>query len=345
MRQNKIQIYLAFAALLLSCISCSSDTISVPLKISQQDYLIIPAKYGQCQVNLLPLVGFCSNVLTAQYSNEPFVCGAHLIGENSFVGGRQFVAEFQLGNVQANLNFTNPNSTSSFYKERALCFGEKDFPNQDNVVEELFLQGLIKEQRFYIQINSTNASQDVIGSIDIGSPNFSLIKKGSKLVNLKHYSQNSAYSTPSDRSLKYGDIQLNYGTVIGFDLQSPFSQIGEFAINSIVGQLQKESIGYEYHFGAKSGDYIFNVDSIEKLQSISLNAIIQDGKPFTITIKPQNYTRKLQNGKYQVLLYPLQYSDFISLGYTILQSYYLGFDLPTQSYLISEKPEISIDQF
>ncbi|KAL4484837.1 hypothetical protein ABPG74_020014 [Tetrahymena malaccensis] len=343
MRQNKICQSLTFALLLLSCINCTPDTVSISLKISELDYLIIPTKYGssQCEVNLLPLIDYCSNVITQPANN----CGATLIGENSFVGGKQYIAKFQLGKVETNLNFTNPDVKSSFYREKALCFGEIFNPSQDNVVEELYQQGIIKEQKFYVQVNSTNATLGVIGSIEIGSPNLSLIKRGSKLVNLKHYSQNSAYSTPSNRSLKYGKLPLNYGDLVTFDLLSPYIKIGIFAVNSIIQQLQEEGIGYQYHYGTINEDYLFNVDSIEKLQNISLNVIAQDETPFTITIKPQDYTRKLQNGKYQVLLYPLMYNIQINLGYSILQSYYVGFDLATQSYIITEKSEINVDQF
>ncbi|KAL4467440.1 hypothetical protein ABPG72_011038 [Tetrahymena utriculariae] len=347
MNLNKIYFYLTFAALLLSCISCSSDTVSVSLKISGQGYLIIPAKYGssQCETNLLPLVSFCSNFIT-QSSEESDFCGVTFIGENYYVGGKQYAAQFQLGNAQAKLNFTNPYKQSSSYLKNALCFGKKDSSNQDNVVEELFQQGFIKEQRFYVQVNSTNATQGVIGSIDIGSPNLSLIKKGSQLVYLKHYG--TIYATPLDRFLYYGDAYLDQGSGVGvgFDLQSPYTQIGIASINFIVKQLQEQSIGYEYHFDTTNKDYTFNVDSIEKLKNISLNVITYNESQFKITIKPQDYTRKLQNGKYQVLLYPLTQSTFISLGYSVLQSYYIGFDLATQTYLISEKSQINTtDQF
>ncbi|EAR86111.1 transmembrane protein, putative (macronuclear) [Tetrahymena thermophila SB210] len=351
MNNSKRGICLTFAAFIFLCssyISCQSDVISLPLKINKSDQLVIPSKFGsksQCEIELLPLIGYCSNVIT-QSKDQSKTCGATAIGQNSFVQGQEYVTKFQLGNLTANLNFTNPDSKSSFYGEQALCFGSIFDNQQDNIIQELASQGVIQQQQFFVNVNSTNSTKGVVGSIDVGSPNLSLIKKGQKFVQLKHYNGNSDYSTPSDFSLKYGDLKLNYGTVAGFDLYSPYISIGIFQLNSIVKQIQDEGIQYEYHCEQSDlSTYKFNVDSIEKLKDISLNLIATSGQPFKITLKPQQYTRKQENGKYQVLLFPLIYSSYISLGYTVLQSYYVGFDVPSQSYLISEKIQTNINQF
>ncbi|EAR86244.1 eukaryotic aspartyl protease (macronuclear) [Tetrahymena thermophila SB210] len=340
-------IYLAIFAILLSCVICQSNTISLPLKISEQNSLIINTKYGdnQCEVNLIPLDDYCSNVIT-QTDNELKACGVKLIGENKFIGGKQYVAKFQLGDVQADLKFTNPDSQSSFEGEKALCFSKKDSKTQDNVIDELFKQGLIKQKRFYVNVDSIDTTKGVIGSIDIGTPNLSLIKKGSKLVNLKHYDQNDDFSTPSDSSLRYGDLQFIFGSVAGFDLLNPYISIGITQLNAILKQIRNDGVKYEYYDDdANIENYVFNVDSIEKLKDISFNVIADGDKPFKIIIKPQHYTRKLKNGNYQVLIYPQAYTDYIGLGYSVLQAYYLGYDIPSQSYIIAEKAESNVNQF
>ncbi|KAL4484838.1 hypothetical protein ABPG74_020015 [Tetrahymena malaccensis] len=346
MNKGKTCFYLTLAALLLICISCQSKIISIPLKINDSNNLILITKYGesQCNLTLLPLDDYCSNVIT-QTDNQLSVCGAQLIGENTFIGGKQYVAKFQLGDTQADLNFTNPDQKSSYMGEQALCFSKKDSKSQDNVIDELFNQKLIKNKRFFVNVESIDAEKGIIGSIDIGSPNLSLIKKGMKLVNLRHYDENDDFSTPSDHSLKYGDLQFKFGSAAGFDLLSPYISFGQNQLNAILQEIRNDGVKFDYHVDyANIENYIFNVDSIEKLKDISFNLITENYTSFKMTIKPQHYTRKLKTGDYQVLIYPEAYTDYIGLGYSVLQAYYLGYEIPSQSYIIAEKGENRIEQ-
>ncbi|EAS07162.1 transmembrane protein, putative (macronuclear) [Tetrahymena thermophila SB210] len=337
---NKKIISAVLALQIIFCFASCKDLISLDLKLGEYQQLYITTKYGQCEINVIPNLGYCSNSLQIS-PIKALECGAKLIGENLFVGGSQYSAKFQLGQVETNLSFTIPNTDSAFFGEENLCFGEFVISIQDNIIVELFSQRVIQDQKFYVNIKDIKSLDKVVGSIELGAPNKSLIKKGSNFVSL--LSNQGEYSTDyylySNRNLSYGNLQLFGGTSALVSLGNPFLCISNFGFESLLQAFSVQGIKYTY---LPDENYQVVLESIDKLQNISIDLVKEDNSIFTLTVKPEHYTRQLENGQYELLIQPTFYTNVIALGYTILQPYYLGFDVIAKTVLIAEKAEDNV---
>ncbi|KAL4436210.1 hypothetical protein ABPG74_018194 [Tetrahymena malaccensis] len=338
-------ILTAFVLQIIVCFASCQAIISLGLKINANDQLYITSKFGEnsCEVDLIPNLSYCSNSISVipSYAKS---CGSQIIGQNSFVEGDEYSAKFQLGQIETNLNFTIPNPSSSFFGSKDLCFGAVLQEDQDNVIAQLFSIKLILDQKFYININDVSSQSGVVGSIELGYPNQSLIKEGSNFVSLlsAQAQSSSGYFSYSNRNLTYGGQQLIGGTSAVVSLNDPFLQISNFSFKSLLQTFLIQGINYTY---LPNQNYRVLLQSIEKLQDISIDLVAEDNSIYTLNIKPKDYTRQLENGQYQLLIFPTFYSNTISLGYSVLQSYYLGFDLLTQTVLVAEKADNDAHQF
>ncbi|KAL4468814.1 hypothetical protein ABPG74_005317 [Tetrahymena malaccensis] len=316
----------------------SNQRISVPLKINDKQQLFFTVKYGekQCQVDLIPAINFCSNVIT-EPSQVADQCGSVYIGENNFVKSRDYSAKFQLGNTQTNLQFSVPNgSQSMFYGAQELCFGFQNYAEQQNTLIELFQSGQLTEERFYVGLNNAQTSSASAGYLDIGAANESQIKAGSDFVKLSTSTGESQYSTNSNRNLNYGSQKLQGGSIVFFSLDSPFTQLSIFAFQDLLSAFSQQGVEYTY---LPDQDYAVYLNSIEQLQNITLGLVAQDGSAYNVTLTSQQYTKQLNNSQYQLLIVPQFYTNSITLGYPVFESYYVGFDLPHRQILIVEKAQ------
>ncbi|EAR89164.1 hypothetical protein TTHERM_00577190 (macronuclear) [Tetrahymena thermophila SB210] len=316
----------------------SNQRISVPLKINDKQQLFFTVKYGekQCQVDLIPAINFCSNVIT-EPSQVADQCGSLYVGDNNFAKSRDYIAKFQLGNVSANLQFSVPNgSQSMFYGAQELCFGFQSYAEQQNTLIELFQSGQLTEEIFFVGLNNTQSASSTVGYLDIGAANESQIKKGSNLISLQSSTGESQYSASSNRNLNYGSQKLQGGSIVFFSLDSPFTQLSIFAFQDLLSAFSQQGVQYTY---LPDQDYAVYLPSIDKLQNITLGLVAQDGSVYNATLAPQQYTKLLSDGQYQLLIIPQFYTTSITLGYPVFESYYIGFDLPHISILIAEKAQ------
>ncbi|KAL4500682.1 hypothetical protein ABPG72_003106 [Tetrahymena utriculariae] len=313
----------------------SNQRISIPLKIDDKQQLFFTVKYGekQCQVDLIPAINFCSNAII-EPSQVADQCESLYIGENNFAKSRDYSAKFQLGNVQASLQFSVPNgSQSMFYGASELCFGFQNYAEQQNTLIELFQSGQLTEERFYVGLNNTSTASATVGYLDIGAANESQIKKGSNLVTLLGSTGESQYSANSNRNLNYGSYKLQGGSIVFFSLDSLFTQLSIFAFQDILSAFSQQGVQYTY---LPDQDYVVYLPSIELLDNITLGLVAQDSSAYSVPLTSQQYTKLLSNGQYQLLILPEFYTNSITLGYPVFQSYYVGFDLPHRQILIAE---------
>ncbi|KAL4449211.1 hypothetical protein ABPG74_015593 [Tetrahymena malaccensis] len=334
MESKKITIACILAYLsFLSCYSCISS-VSLPLRIFPTGQ-VYSEVYGptRCMVQFVPNLSYCSNVVK-ETTSDMIECEGVDLGRSPFYSyGEEFTLKYQLGNTNARLNFTVLDNLDSI-SESELCFIQ--LPEQaknDNVIDQLYSQGLIEVKKFYFNFNNIK-HQTVVGSIDIGNPNYQLIKQGQQFTTLKPYTGNQGYYASSDGNMNYGSISLFGYDSVGFNVNDPYIQIPEFSLKLILQEFKRQGIAYVYQ---PTKNYALYVNSISKLQNIQIDLAAEDGSVFTLNLKPQYYSRQLYDGTYQVLLYPTFYNSNLSIGYSALQAYYVGFDFISHKIEIVEK--------
>ncbi|EAR97395.1 transmembrane protein, putative (macronuclear) [Tetrahymena thermophila SB210] len=327
-----ILAYLSF----LSCFSCFSSA-SLPLRINPSNQIFIPLdEKNGCQIQFIPNLNFCSNTVK-QTASDAIECGAINLGTSPFFKrGQEFTSVFQLGNTQANLNFTIFFSIDA--SDSQLCFITQDGQVNDNIIDQLFSQGLIDYKKFYIDINNIKY-ETIVGSIDIGHPNYQLIKKGQSFTTLKPYTGNSGYYASSTGNMNYGGLSLYGYESVSFSINDPYIQIPEFSLKLILQDFKRQGIAFVYQ---PNKNYAIYVKSIQKLKSIQIDVTAEDGSDFKININPSQYSRQLADGTYQLLLYPTFYNSNLSIGYAALQAYYVGFDFINHTIYIAEKSDNNI---
>ncbi|KAL4480522.1 hypothetical protein ABPG72_022277 [Tetrahymena utriculariae] len=125
---------------------------------------------------------------------------------------------------------------------------------------------------------------------------------------------------------------------VSFNLNNPNIQIKTFCLDQILQEFKRQGIAYVYQ---PNRNYALYVNSIKELKNIQIGLTAEDGSVYIITLKPEQYSRKLDRG-YQLLLYPTFYTNNLVIGYTALQAYYVGFDFVTHQILIAERADNSI---
>ncbi|KAL4479182.1 hypothetical protein ABPG72_009012 [Tetrahymena utriculariae] len=222
-------------------------------------------------------------------------------------------------NIQAKLDYTIPYDFDVIPNSQ-LYFFNYNFLNNDNIVNQLFSQGLTNLKKFYVNINKVNYNI-VVGSIDIGNPNNSLIKQGQQFTALQ--TQEDLYIYALDQN--YGDINLIFSGYAIFTLESSYISISAHVLDLILEDFKHQEIAYDYQPNKDHALYT------------------EDGCDFTINVKPQQYSRHITVGTYQLLLYPTFTAGYFSIGYAALQGYYVGFDLINYKLFIAEKADYNIN--
>ncbi|KAL4468812.1 hypothetical protein ABPG74_005315 [Tetrahymena malaccensis] len=337
MQRNLIKFCLSLALINLAL----AQTLVVPLSTNQNGKLYFTLKYIQygfkdCQVNLIPSIQACTNVVT-QTAQEATECGSNLLGPNTQVKGDDYLSTFQIGDQITQLIYTSPNKQSSFYGENELCFSILNSELEQNALDQLFKQQLISEKSVFFSLNTQNLNQPIpTGRMDIGAPDTSLIKQGSNLVYLKSFGLENIYSAPANRDLKFGDVPLSNVQVVEFDIESRFHVLSIFTFPSLLQALESQGIEYFYQ-----NENVF-LPSIEKLQDITLSLIAEDSQPFVVRLSPQYYTQQLPNGQYQLLFKKQIRNAAIIFGNAIFEQYYIGFNKDRQQVAIAEKAQQNI---
>ncbi|EAR97393.1 transmembrane protein, putative (macronuclear) [Tetrahymena thermophila SB210] len=328
-----ILTYLSF----LNCISCISS-VNLPLRIypSNEVFVTVIEQRG-CQVQFIPDLSYCSTNVIEDPTNT-VECGVEYLGRSPFYTyGGEYTSFFSLGDTHAYLNYTildNPYAVNGSH----LCFFSQPGQVNDNIIDQLFSQGLIDHKKFYIDIKNIKKST-IVGSIDIGNPNYYLIKKGQGFTTLKPYPGNFGYSASSNGNMNYGDLSLYGFDSVSFSINDPYIQIPEFSLKLILQDFKRQGIAFVYQ---PDKDYALYVKSIQKLKNIQIDVTAEDGSSFTVNLKPQQYSRMLYDGTYELLLYPTFYNSGLSIGYAALQAYYVGFDFIEHTIYIAEKSDNNI---
>ncbi|EAR89166.2 transmembrane protein, putative (macronuclear) [Tetrahymena thermophila SB210] len=313
----------------------TATRVSQSLNINDKEQLQMTVAYGKnkCYVNLLPSINFCSNVIHEFSFRVQYQCGASYVDNDDFFNSFNYKAQFELGNSYAVLDFGIPTQQSMFYGDNKLCFGFYEDERQHNVLVELYKAGLIQYQRMYVALNSTSAGL-FAGKIDMGDyDKYQLYN--SFFVQLKSSPGQSQYSAISNGNLNYGSQKLKGANIVFFSLETPYTTLPITAFTEILSIFKKLDIRYTYLYNQ---DHTLLIPSIESLQNITLELLVEDDTSYKITLTPKQYTKQLSSGQYKVLFQP-EYTliNQITLGYTVFQPYYIGFDLLDRQIRIAQK--------
>ncbi|KAL4468818.1 hypothetical protein ABPG74_005321 [Tetrahymena malaccensis] len=308
------------------------------LDINDKEQLKMTITYGKnkCYADFLPSINFCSNVIGETTQRVQYRCGASYVNRDEFFNFFNYQAQFVLGDTYAVLDFGSPNYQSMFYGDSKLCFGFYEDERQHNVLVQLYKAGLIQQQRMYVALNYTSV-RDAAGKIDMGDyDKYQLYNEF--FVKLKGSPGESQYSALSNGNLNYGIQKLKGADKVFFSLETPYTKLSIIAFTEILSAFSNQGIRYTY---LQSQNHSLFVPSIDNLQNITLELLVEDDTTYKITLTPQQYTSRLQSGLYKVLFYPeYTFINQITLGYTVFQPYYIGFDLIDRQVRIAKKIEV-----
>ncbi|EAS04752.1 transmembrane protein, putative (macronuclear) [Tetrahymena thermophila SB210] len=343
-KKNALNLVIASMIILLGCSQAFASKVTLPLKQYEDGAIYFQVKYGpqKCEMDIFPVFSEdCYNIISNP-SHQTDVCGAKYIGDDSFSKNPNYSTEFDLGNIKTNLKFV----TSNYYDQvgkRQLCFSFQRF-KQDNLIVELFENKVIQNQITYVNLNSTtlqNVGDAVVGTIDIGEPDASLIKQGASFIELAVYSiPDSLYYSAYCQGALYSDQPLGVYVYAHFNLDSPFTQLPSDSVNQILKVFDQKNIKYrtEQIIISKPADiFLPSVDQIEPLYIYLKNRY---GKIYTVTLQPYQLYRQLPSGEYQLLIQQqLGHLNYIQFGSTVFDTYYIGFDFQNESVQIVEKAQ------
>ncbi|EAS00077.2 transmembrane protein, putative (macronuclear) [Tetrahymena thermophila SB210] len=343
-RKNNLNLIIASVVIILGCSQAFASKVTIPLKQNKDGAIFFPVQYGsqKCEVNVFPVFNQdCYNIISSS-SHQTNLCGAQYIGVDSYTNQPNYSTEFQLGNVKANLLFVSPDNEQ--IEKRQLCFSYQQF-KQDNVIVELFEDKLIQNQITYINLNSTtlqNVGDDmIVGSLEIGEPDASLIKQDYSFVELAVYTiPDKQFYSSYCRGAVYSGYPLGAHVYAHFNIDSPFTQLPSESVNQILKIFDQDNIKYRVIQVATSKHADIVLSSVDKLQPLYIYLQRRYGKIYTITLQPYQLYRQLRSGEYQLLIQ--QQSDdlnYIAFGNTIFDTYYLGFDFQNHSVQIVEKAQ------
>ncbi|KAL4500681.1 hypothetical protein ABPG72_003105 [Tetrahymena utriculariae] len=110
-------------------------------QVSSKIVLFFTLKYNQygfkeCQINLIPSISYCSNVIT-QTAQEAKECGSVDLGFNPQLQGEDYLSNFQIENQQVPLVYNAPNEQSHFYVYY-VCFSLSDDKSYSNTLDYLY---------------------------------------------------------------------------------------------------------------------------------------------------------------------------------------------------------------
>ncbi|EAR96310.3 hypothetical protein TTHERM_00188790 (macronuclear) [Tetrahymena thermophila SB210] len=321
------------AIILISSV-CAFEGISTELILQEDNTLVFPIQQKTqdgkiCQYYVTPDIDFCSNLITETYE-QAIQCGSTENNYNSFADGYNYSGDFVIGEKIINLQFTIPIKQSIFYGKTELCFGYK-FGGQNNAFT--FLDHIVPKQQIFMTLPQAGSNQRK-GIIDIGDADLSKTKNNAYPFFLKSSEQKGYYTAYSSQNVQYGQFSLSSPSEVFINIHSPFFEFQVEQVQDLIKAFAAQGIKYDYQ---PYKYHFISVSSIEKLKNLQFTLMTDESKPFTITVQPSQYTQKLSEGIYQVLIQVPMSKGIMTLSNRILQTYYLGVDYPTQQFLIAEK--------
>ncbi|EAR89161.1 transmembrane protein, putative (macronuclear) [Tetrahymena thermophila SB210] len=343
MKMNKKILCVLIISLILFIIQTQAAKITIPLRQYDSGDLYINTSYGtqDCEIDLfIEFTQECYNIISNPL-HQTDVCGAKYIGiENYYTKKPNYSTQFQLGNAQATLQFIVSNEFSDIGR-RTLCFSSQS-NHQDNAFVQLFEEKLISKQVAYINLNRTTqdkADDSVVGTIDIGEPDLSLIKQGSNLVELQKYTvQDLGNYSSNCKKATYSGQNLDLYSFTHINFNSPFTVLHNKAFNKILQTFNQNGIKYRIDQPSQYKSPSIYLPSVEKLEPLQFQFQTVEGNDFTITLQAYQLYQQLPSGEYQLLIQSqLPSQNYQSIGSTVFQDYYIGVDFQKQSILIAEK--------
>ncbi|KAL4508508.1 hypothetical protein ABPG72_003812 [Tetrahymena utriculariae] len=347
-KQPAFVLFLIF----LSILSLQFQTLTISLK-SKDSSLIIETTYGanHCQIEAVAVFTKCSTIISIEQKDEqnlPESCGSFQTGSTA-LGIPIFISLFQMSNVQSYIHFQIPDEKQYLdFGKKELCFGYNSFDFANSAIRDLYDFGLINQPVAFLTLNQVLQVQNtnkIVGQIDLGQPNNLLIKDGEQLTILKAVNKKNFYyyAVFSMQSIQFLGQAVKLPTEnISFNFNSPYYAISSETYFYIIKQLKDNNIDYLIQNRQKrdkdvQDSNMISVSDITKLSDIQVELIKEDNTLLKINIKPSQYTRKLDSNKYEMLFDTyLGIIDF-SLGNTIFETYYLGFNQANGKVLIAER--------
>ncbi|KAL4456850.1 hypothetical protein ABPG74_014488 [Tetrahymena malaccensis] len=335
----------------LCIVSLECQTLTIPIKFKNAS-LIIQTTYGSkhCKIEAAAVFTKCSTIISIDQMDEqdqPENCGSFQTG-NTALGTPIFISLFQMSNVQSYIHFQVPSKKQYLeFGQKELCFGYDSFDFANSVIRDMYDFGLVNQPIAFLTLNQVLQVQDtdeIAGEIDLGQPNKLSIKDGEQLAILKSANKkNFYYAVASSQKIQFLGQPVKLSTEnISFNVNSPYYAISSETLYYIIKQLKENSIDYEIENRQKrvkgiQDSKMISVSDITKLSDIQVELIKDDNTALIINIKPSQYTRKLDDNKYELLFDTyLGVIDF-SLGNTIFETYYIGFNQANGKVLLAKR--------
>ncbi|EAR99345.2 hypothetical protein TTHERM_00131130 (macronuclear) [Tetrahymena thermophila SB210] len=287
--------------------------------------------------------------------NQSENCGSFQTGSTA-LGIPIFISLFYMSNVQSYIHFQVPDKKQYLdFGKKELCFGYNSFDFANSVIRDLYDFGQIDQPVTFLTLNKVLQNQntdEIIGQIDIGQPNMLSIRDGEQLAILKSViNKNFYFAVASNQKIQFLGSPVKLSTEnVSFKFNSPYYAISSETYFYIVKQLKENKIDYliekrQIRNKEVQDSQMISVSDITKLSDIQVELIKEeDNTTFTVIIKPSQYTRKLDVNKYELLFDTyLGVIDF-SLGNTIFETYYIGFNQANGKVLIAERSIQNIHQ-
>ncbi|EAR90137.1 hypothetical protein TTHERM_00354840 (macronuclear) [Tetrahymena thermophila SB210] len=327
----KKQIILAI--ILISSV-CSFEGLTTELILKDDSTIVFPIQQKtqdgkQCQFYVTPVIDYCSNAIT-ETPAQAVQCGNTEVGSNYFADGNDYSGDFFIGEKKINFEFTIPNRGSVFYGSNQFCFGFK-YDGQVNAFT--YLDHKVPKQQIFLSLPQAGSKQNK-GTIDIGDADLSKTKDNVYPFSLKSSGEAGYYSAYSSQNVQYGQFSLFSPRIVFLNINQPFFLFSLFQIQDLLKAFTAQGIKYDYQ---PNKNHFISVSSTDKLKNLEIQVVTEDSKPFIITVLPSQYTFKLAEGIYQVLIQLATYKGAMSLSNRVLETYYLGVDFSTKQILIAEK--------
>ncbi|KAL4468811.1 hypothetical protein ABPG74_005314 [Tetrahymena malaccensis] len=342
---KKILCAVIISLILLISNQIQASKITIPLRQYDSGDLYINTSYGtqDCEIDIFVQFNYeCYNIISNPL-HQTDVCGAKYIGEESYFTKKpNYSALFQLGSTLATLQFIVSNEFNDIGR-RTLCFSSQS-NNQDNAFVQLYDEKLISKQIAYINLNRNTLDRDgdddqIVGALDIGEPDLSLVKEGSTFVELQKskYEDRGDY-TSNCKGVTYSGQNLDIYSFTHINFNSPFTVLNLKGVNKILQTFNQKNIKYRIDQPSKNKSPLIYLPSVEQLEPLQFYFQTVEGNDFTITLQPSQFYKLLPSGEYQLLIQSqLPSQNFQSIGNTVFQTYYIGFDFQQQSIHIAEK--------
>ncbi|EAS02836.1 hypothetical protein TTHERM_00352230 (macronuclear) [Tetrahymena thermophila SB210] len=319
-----------------------SNTISLPLTFNSHG-LGIEVRYGTQQCPTFMVIDTFSCDFQV-FDKESSQCG---INELKIKDKNYYNAPFQIGQISTELNFTIPNSDKGL---SLFCLAP--VAQSFNVIQELYDQKLINNRTFFFNVtnldNSIAQESIDVGFLNIGEPDYSLIKSGTKANQLKSYDYEHRYSIRGSNKFRYDGESIPLHS-IQTDQYFPFEfsyiqnciTLNKKSIKAMLKAFELKAIKYSKY---NEGDIY--VDKIEGMGDFEFDLYQEDGQIFTVSLAPQEYSERQSDGTYYLrFCEPFgKVGQQVVLGQQIFNKYYVGYNLDHNSNFIAEKAQIQIEQ-